>query len=251
MYACLAVTCHLHFWQSDQDLLHATAVTQRVEQIPTCQHRKLTLEKEILPPLLSGSNLKPFHQESVALPLSQPCSLTGLRAYVHLGPISSFVVMVLSTKMEQSFSWPAEKVISLLLLQGCYPPRWSSPFHGLLKKLYLLFFCNGVIHQDGAVLLMACSKGYISAFAARVLSTKMEQSFSWPAEKVKMDFTSTELALLCRQQQDYQVKHTSVVRNKMHHNLNHAMCHSLPKPIFAQQIHLCYKHTLFPRSALS
>ena len=27
VYACSAVTCHLHFWQNDQDLLHATAVT--------------------------------------------------------------------------------------------------------------------------------------------------------------------------------------------------------------------------------
>ena len=27
VYACLAVTCHLHFWQNDWDLLHATAVT--------------------------------------------------------------------------------------------------------------------------------------------------------------------------------------------------------------------------------
>ena len=28
VYACLAVTCHLHFWQNDRDLLRATAVTQ-------------------------------------------------------------------------------------------------------------------------------------------------------------------------------------------------------------------------------
>ena len=28
VYACLAVTCHLHFWQNDQDLLRATVVTQ-------------------------------------------------------------------------------------------------------------------------------------------------------------------------------------------------------------------------------
>ena len=27
VHACLAVTCHLHFWQNDQDLLHAIAVT--------------------------------------------------------------------------------------------------------------------------------------------------------------------------------------------------------------------------------
>ena len=28
VYACLAVTCHLHFWQTDRDLLRATAVTR-------------------------------------------------------------------------------------------------------------------------------------------------------------------------------------------------------------------------------
>ena len=28
VYACLAVTCHLHFWQNDQDLLRATVVTR-------------------------------------------------------------------------------------------------------------------------------------------------------------------------------------------------------------------------------
>ena len=27
VHACLAVTCHLHFWQNDRDLLRATAVT--------------------------------------------------------------------------------------------------------------------------------------------------------------------------------------------------------------------------------
>ena len=28
VHACLAVTCHLHFWQNDRDLLRATVVTQ-------------------------------------------------------------------------------------------------------------------------------------------------------------------------------------------------------------------------------
>ena len=28
VYACLAVTCHLRFWQDDRGLLRATAVTQ-------------------------------------------------------------------------------------------------------------------------------------------------------------------------------------------------------------------------------
>ena len=29
VHACLAVTCHLHYWQNDWSHLHATAVTQR------------------------------------------------------------------------------------------------------------------------------------------------------------------------------------------------------------------------------
>ena len=55
VYACLAVTCHLHFWQNNRDLLCATAVTRGWNGYRNkSQHRKLTLEKRILPPLLQG-----------------------------------------------------------------------------------------------------------------------------------------------------------------------------------------------------
>ena len=55
MYACLAVTCHLRFWQNDRGLLRATAVTRGWNGYRNkSQHRKLTLEKKILPPLLQG-----------------------------------------------------------------------------------------------------------------------------------------------------------------------------------------------------
>ena len=51
----LAVTCHLHFWQNDRDLLRATAVTQGWNGCRNkSQLRKSTLEKKILPPLLQG-----------------------------------------------------------------------------------------------------------------------------------------------------------------------------------------------------
>ena len=51
VYACLAVTCHLHFWQNEQDILCATAVTRGWNGYRNKgQHRKLTLEKKILPP---------------------------------------------------------------------------------------------------------------------------------------------------------------------------------------------------------
>ena len=55
VYASLAVTCHLHFWQNDRDLLRATAVRRGWNGYRNqSQHRKSTLEKKILPPLLQG-----------------------------------------------------------------------------------------------------------------------------------------------------------------------------------------------------
>ena len=55
VYACLAVTCHLHFWQNDRDLLCATVVTRGWNGYRNkSQHRKSTLEKKIVPPLQQG-----------------------------------------------------------------------------------------------------------------------------------------------------------------------------------------------------
>ena len=55
VHACLAVTCHLHFWQNDRDLLRATAVTWGWNGYRNkSQHRKLTMEKKGFPPLLQG-----------------------------------------------------------------------------------------------------------------------------------------------------------------------------------------------------
>ena len=55
VYACLAVTCHLCFWQNDRGLLCATVVTIGWNGYRNkSQHRKLTLEKKILPQLQRG-----------------------------------------------------------------------------------------------------------------------------------------------------------------------------------------------------
>ena len=44
--ACLALTCHLHFWQNDWVLVHAIAVTQGWNGYwNKSQHRKLTIKK--------------------------------------------------------------------------------------------------------------------------------------------------------------------------------------------------------------
>ena len=55
VYACLAVTCHLLFWQNDRDFLRATVVTRGWNGYRNkSQHRKSTLEKKILPPFQQG-----------------------------------------------------------------------------------------------------------------------------------------------------------------------------------------------------
>ena len=68
VYACLAVTCHLRFWQNDRGLLRATAVTRRWNGYRNkSQHRKLTLENKIIRRSSRDSNPRPFDHESGAL----------------------------------------------------------------------------------------------------------------------------------------------------------------------------------------
>ena len=55
VHACSAVTCHLHFWQDDWDLLRATAVTRGWNLYRNkSQHKKLTLENTLFSSFLPG-----------------------------------------------------------------------------------------------------------------------------------------------------------------------------------------------------
>ena len=68
VYACLAVTCHLHFWQNDRDLLRATAVTRGWNGYRNkSQHRKSTLEKKISPVAPAGIRTRDLSVTSPAL----------------------------------------------------------------------------------------------------------------------------------------------------------------------------------------
>ena len=78
VYACLAVTCHLHFWQNDRDFLRATAVTRgwtdteiRVSTESRPWRRKFSRRSS------RDSNPRPFNRESGALTteLSPPLTL--------------------------------------------------------------------------------------------------------------------------------------------------------------------------------
>ena len=64
VYAFLAVTCQLHFWQNDWGLLCATVVTLVWNGYRNkSQDRKLTLEKKILLPLLQGFKPTTFQSQ--------------------------------------------------------------------------------------------------------------------------------------------------------------------------------------------
>ena len=55
VHACLAVTCHLHFWQTDLGSFTCFCGNSGWNRYwNKIQHRKMTLEKKILPPLLPG-----------------------------------------------------------------------------------------------------------------------------------------------------------------------------------------------------
>ena len=86
--ACLALTCHLRFLAEWPGSFTCYCGNTGVEQIPNkSQHRKSTLEKKILPPLLQGFEPWPFSHESVALttelsPPPQSCLTFGFGEHV-------------------------------------------------------------------------------------------------------------------------------------------------------------------------
>ena len=60
VYTCLAVSCHLHFWQNDRDLLRATEVTLGIKS----KHRKLTWWRKFSCHSCRDSNPRIFNHES-------------------------------------------------------------------------------------------------------------------------------------------------------------------------------------------
>ena len=104
VHACLALTCHMYFWQNHRDLLHATAVTRGWNGYQNkSQHRKLTTEKKekkkIFRRSCRDSHNRRFDHESGALPLSYPFRVfrvgSGLHRMWDLLRLISFFVVVL------------------------------------------------------------------------------------------------------------------------------------------------------------
>ena len=68
VHACLAVTCHLHFWQNDLDILRAPAVTRGWNGYRNkSQHKKGPWRRKFSRRSCKDSNPRPFNHESGAL----------------------------------------------------------------------------------------------------------------------------------------------------------------------------------------
>ena len=106
VHACLAVTCRLHFRLNDRDLLRATAVTRGwIGYRNKSLHRKLTLEKKILPPLLQGFEPATF-QSGVR---RKPIPVQGERAWPSGGKELGWQAgdVVSNTSFDSPFSSPS------------------------------------------------------------------------------------------------------------------------------------------------
>ena len=65
VYACLGVTCHLHFWQNDRGLLRATAVTrERTGHRIRVSTQNLLWRRKFSRRSCRDSNSQPFDHES-------------------------------------------------------------------------------------------------------------------------------------------------------------------------------------------
>ena len=79
VYACLAVTCHLHFWRNDRGLLRATAVTRGWNGYRNkSQHTKLPRRRKYSSRSCRDLNPRPFDHESGALTVE-----LSLPPYIH------------------------------------------------------------------------------------------------------------------------------------------------------------------------
>ena len=134
---CLGVSCHLHFWQNDRGLLRATAVTRGWSGHRTSQHTKLTLEKNILPPLLPG--FEPVTFRSRAWRSNQraiPAPKTNYRCRHHQGTRSCSPLLDLLT-----FCYITGKKIVAICRRFCR--KWVQRGEILINSEWL--HCNDEI----------------------------------------------------------------------------------------------------------
>ena len=141
---CFAVTCYAHFWQNDQDLLCAISLARGWNvHWSKSQHRKLTMEKKILLPLL-----KTFQ--------SQICCST-----TELSPLPNI---------------PAEHCVSLIFRHFALPHIKYSIYTGKIKEFvfykYLMLLWPSKITGSQKWIKLKDLKGYPYTNICHIYSLK-------------------------------------------------------------------------------
>ena len=116
-HACLAVTCQLHFWQNDWDLLCAIVVTWEWNRYQNkSQHRKLTLEKKTLLPLRQGfvpatfqSQVRRSYHWAIPTPNNTIIRLHPPQPFAVLVPINTCACMTWINRAQVNQSWKKYK----------------------------------------------------------------------------------------------------------------------------------------------
>ena len=134
MCACLAVTCHLHFWQNDRDFLRATVVTRGWNGYRNkSQHRKSTPEKKILPPFQQGFEPATFQSRvrcSNHWAIPAPSYFDWLMiAYIAL--FSALLSRLTALVCGSAHEWLAFIALFLCVCVE-YPPKWCTYNAGMV-----------------------------------------------------------------------------------------------------------------------
>ena len=134
---CLDVTWHPRFWQNDQDLLRATAVLWGWNGYwDKSQHKKLTTEKKILPPLLPGLDPRDLLITSPALkPLS----------YHRLPPPPPPLLTTVNTAAAKLHDQPVGWLI--FYSWGTFQPR-SALYQNVSKPSLIKHTCNNLVNYS-------------------------------------------------------------------------------------------------------
>ena len=122
VYACLAVTCHPHFWQYDQGLLHKSA-------------QKVTMDRKILPLLLQGFKHATFLTSRCSNHWAIPTPLLEFSRYA-----TKHVIMLWS-KSKEFMVMHVPPSLVVLLVGSVWEVRYGGDEALQVKGYLLIVIC--------------------------------------------------------------------------------------------------------------
>ena len=143
MHVCLAVTCHLHFWQNGWDLLCATVVTWGWNRYwNKSQHWKLTQEKKLSHHSCQDLNPWPFDHKFSALTtelslLHMQCFVTKVFRHKFYQFNQNSIIKQTEQLFYPKAMWTRKS--DLFVCITCILSTWQVSMHLAMTKTFLVF----------------------------------------------------------------------------------------------------------------